>query len=344
MIRADRQTAARIDTMRRELAAEITERHFARRPELQARFGDKGRLRCREDAEFHLRYLAQALALGVPQLFEEYISWAASMLESRGVPRDDLRADLLELGSTLAERLDRASDAVDGILQAAIRRLAAAPTNSVASLGAEAQRYFEAALRDPVEAGHVVDSLLNSGMPVGRILMEVLQPAMYEVGQRWQANTLSTADEHYFTAVTQRVVGRIYSELSKGRPRGPMVVVSCVSGELHELGARMVCDLLSLNGYRTHYLGASMPPAAIVDYACMHGASALALSASITPHLGELAQAIERVRAEPRCAQLKILVGGGVFNLVPELWRAVGADAWAPDAASAVSEMARLLQ
>jgi methanogenic corrinoid protein MtbC1 len=138
-------------------------------------------------------------------------------------------------------------------------------------------------------------------------------------------------------------MARLHSDALQRRGRGPAIVVTCVAGELHELGARMVSDLLELEGYRCRYLGASMPPRAIVDFACMHGARVLAISTSITPHLGALREAIELVRTDPRSAAMKVMVGGAPFNRVPELWRVVGADAWAPDAASAISEVSRLV-
>jgi methanogenic corrinoid protein MtbC1 len=342
---ADPQTAARIDASRADLAHSLTERQFKRRAELEKRYGERGRAKCREDAEFHLRYLSQAIALGVPQVFSEYLAWASAMLESRGIPADDLRADMTELRGLLREELPHAAAVVESVVDAAIEAIGGAYAgDETTKLTEAAQRYLDAALHEgPLEASRVVDELVGAGLAPKRIYVEVLQPALHEAGRLWQTNRISVAEEHYCTAVTQRVLAKLYSDFLEGRARGPLVVVACVSGELHELGARMVCDLLSLEGYKTSYLGASMPAAAIVDYACMHDARVLALSASITPHLTEVRQAIAKARAEPRCKDLKVIVGGGAFNAVPTLWRAVGADAWAPDAAVAVEEIPRLL-
>jgi methanogenic corrinoid protein MtbC1 len=343
MMGADPESADRIDASRASLAREVTHRHFARRPELEKRYGAKGRVKCEDDAQFHIRYLAQAIALGVPELFSEYLAWCGVMLESRGVPADDLRADMRELQQLLSERVPQAAAKLEAIIGAAIEAIGA-PLAGAGPIPETAQRYLDAALREgPLEASRVVDELVGAGLAPKRIYVEVLQPALYEAGRLWQQNRISVAEEHYCTAVTQRVLGKLYSDFLASRPRGPLVVVACVSGELHEMGARMVCDLLGLEGYKTRYLGASMPAAAIVDYACMHDARVLALSASITPHLAEVRQAIRRVRGDPRCKGLRIIAGGGAFNIVPTLWRVVEADAWAPDAATAVDEVGRLL-
>jgi MerR family transcriptional regulator, light-induced transcriptional regulator len=45
---------------------------------------------------------------------------------------------------------------------------------------------------------------------------------------------------------------------------------------------------------------------------------------------------IRAVRGRGKCENLPILVGGNPFNIAPELWRSVGADGYAPDAAIAL--------
>jgi methanogenic corrinoid protein MtbC1 len=244
----------------------------------------------------------------------------------------------------LSEELPGAAARLQAVFGPALEAIGTAHAAVGATIPEAAQRYLDAALHEgPLEAAAIVDELVGSGVPPREIYNDVLQPALYEAGRLWERNQISVAEEHYCTAVTQRVLAKLYSDFIQRRPTGPLIVVACVSGELHEMGARMVCDLLALEGYRTNYLGASMPAAAIVDYACMHDARVLALSASITPHLAEVRQAIERVRADARCRAIRTLVGGGAFNFVPELWRVIGADAWAPDAASALAEVPRLL-
>jgi MerR family transcriptional regulator, light-induced transcriptional regulator len=343
-MRPDPELGAALEQASGELATRLTDRHFARRPELVARFGPAGRAKCAEDARFHLRYLAQALVLGVPGVFADYLAWAVPMLASRKVPKADLRADMEELHTLLAEHFPHARSSLEAVMLPALAAIdAAAEEVELTPIGAHAQAYFTAVQDEgPVEARRVVSELSDSGMPATQIYVDVLAPAMQRTGELWQANRISVGDEHYFTAVTQRVMARLFSDLVQGRGRGPGVVVSCVATELHELGARMVCDLLELGGYNSHYLGANMPPRAIADFACLRGARVLALSASITPHLAAVREVIGHLRADPRCAHIKVLVGGRAFNGSPSLWQATGADGWAQDAGSAIAEVRRL--
>jgi len=54
-------------------------------------------------------------------------------------------------------------------------------------------------------------------------------------------------------------------------------------------------------------------------------------------HLHAVQELIELVRADPRCAQLRVMVGGQPFNVDPALWRTVGANGTAADAEAAVA-------
>ena len=76
----DVRTAGKIFAQRRELALRITDAHLERHPEFVTRFGEIGRTRCLEDADFHLQYLGHALQMATPALFVSYVQWARQML------------------------------------------------------------------------------------------------------------------------------------------------------------------------------------------------------------------------------------------------------------------------
>jgi methanogenic corrinoid protein MtbC1 len=283
--------------------------------------------------------------LGLPELFSEYLVWAASMLASRGIPAETVRRDMSALMERLCTELPGSQASIRAIMGPALVDLAAGRQPLPGKLLTPAgRRYLDAALHGgPIEASRVVDELVSAGQSIAEVYVDVLQAAMHEAGRLWQANRISVAEEHYCTAVTERVMAKLYSSFLRRRPHGASVVVACAPMEQHEMGARMVCDLLALEGYTCHYLGASVPMAAIADFVCTRDAALLALSAAVAPQVTEVRGAIELVRADERCRDVKIIVGGGIFNLIPGLWRGVGADAWAPDASSARAEVTRLI-
>jgi methanogenic corrinoid protein MtbC1 len=69
----------------------------------------------------------------------------------------------------------------------------------------------------------------------------------------------------------------------------------------------------------------------------------LALSATMSFHVPVVERLIAEIRDAEGVCPTKIMVGGYPFNIAPELWRRIGADAWAPDAAEAIAVADRLL-
>jgi hypothetical protein len=57
------------------------------------------------DTIHHLEALAAALDVGDPEEFKAYSRWLVKLLEPRGVPADDVRANFRAIGEVLEERL-----------------------------------------------------------------------------------------------------------------------------------------------------------------------------------------------------------------------------------------------
>jgi methanogenic corrinoid protein MtbC1 len=59
-------------------------------------------------------------------------------------------------------------------------------------------------------AVQVAREALRDGTSLQSLYLDVFQPALYEVGARWEANQLTVAQEHIATAITQFVMAQIY--------------------------------------------------------------------------------------------------------------------------------------
>ena len=118
------------------------------------------------------------------------------------------------------------------------------------------------------------------------------------------------------------------------------LIAVCVPGELHEIGPRMLCDLLEMEGWRTIHLGANVPIPALIETLKDRQPDVLAISAGMTYHLKAVRQLIGVIRSSDIGHSMKILVGGYAFRTSESLWRNVGADGFAKDAL----EMTELLK
>lgn len=340
----NQQVSEALNTRRAELAAQMVTREFVRHPELEQRYGKIGREKCLEDAGYHLAYLAQAIAADNRKLFCNYIGWAKVMLAKRGVPATDLAGLLETMKESLRSELPSgfcrlACDYVDGGLRELPHLPDDLPTCLAEGtpLAALAGEYLQALLRGErqVASKLILDSV-RQGTPVRDLYLHVFQRTQYEIGRLWQVNQISVAQEHYCTAATQLVMSQLYPHIFAGEKTHGTLVATCVAGDLHEIGLRMVCDFFELDGWNTYYLGANVPNPSVVQALIKQQAAVLAISATMTYHVRAVAALIVAVRGVPECGGVKILVGGYPFKVAPDLWRDIGADGSAPDAQAAI--------
>jgi methanogenic corrinoid protein MtbC1 len=328
-----------------EIARTITDRHFARHPATAGRHGDAGRAHCLQDAAHHLAYLGQAVSAEEPALFADYVAWVRSLLGARGVGEGDLASHLQIAREVLRDTIEAdAFTRADDCLRAGLAVLGASvdePQRPAATAAPAVERladaYLQALLRgERHAASRLVLEAADAGLPLKEIYLGVFQRSQHEIGRLWQLNRISVAQEHYATAATQLVMSQLYPRIFTTARCNRTLVAACVAGDLHEIGVRMVSDLFEIEGWDTFYLGANVPHASVVSTLVERRADVLALSATLTPHVAEVRTLIRTVRATPDCRRVRILVGGHPFNIAPGLWRSVGADGHATDAATAI--------
>ena len=186
----------------------------------------------------------------------------------------------------------------------------------------------------------VVDRARADGVDSRALYLHIFQPALREVGRLWQENRITVADEHLATAITQALMSQLYAEMfSSGAAARRTLIAACMDAERHEVGLRMVCDLLEMQGWDTTFLGATGPSDSLAAMVRERRPDVLALSVSLAPHVPRLARTIRGLRESLGEATPVIVVGGRPFLDQPALTASVGADIVANDADEAVERL-----
>ena len=200
------------------------------------------------------------------------------------------------------------------------------------------QRYVDALVAgDLASAERLIE---DSGTDVRTLYLEVLQPALYEIGRRWEEAEISVAQEHLATATTQSLMARLAERFEGGARRGRQVLVACADGELHSIGVRMVADFLDADGWDVLFVGALSPPTAVAELAAAQGVDVVALSAALPQRVPEIVRAVAALRALAKVPV--IAVGGQAFGGDAAVAIRPGADLYAPDAAIVARDLAIL--
>lgn len=170
--------------------------------------------------------------------------------------------------------------------------------------------YLRAQLEgDRAAALAVVHAALKGGLTVPRVQLEIVQIAQYEIGRLWETNAIGVSTEHQATAISQLALASLYDQLPREPSNGKRVLVSCVEGELHDMGSRIAADFLEMSGFAVRFLGASVPPDSLTQRALEFRPDLIALSATMSFHVKALREAISQIRASSLGA-VPILVGG----------------------------------
>ncbi len=329
--------ARSISQAKQGVAESVTDEFFIRHPDWLERYGDAGRFRGIEDAKYHIDFLSGAIETGSTAPFEDYARWCSRMLASRGINPEFVAENFDQIGKGLNRVLsDDSAEMISHFIHAG-RAACTDDTGHVQEKKggelAQTQRLFlESILKGNRKAAVTIAlETLRSGSGIIEIYTDILQESQYQLGRLWETNKITVAEEHMATAITQFVMAQIYPLIEPpGQVRGKMVITG-VEGEMHQIGANMVADVLEVKGWDVRFLGTNMPHQGILKAVEEHQAVVVGISATMLFNLPKVIQIIEQLRVKFDADDLKIIVGGASFRQVPEMYLEIGADGFAPD-------------
>ncbi|ATW24332.1 cobalamin B12-binding domain-containing protein [Candidatus Formimonas warabiya] len=119
------------------------------------------------------------------------------------------------------------------------------------------------------------------------------------------------------------------------------VLLGTVKGDLHDIGKNLVGMMLESGGFTVVNMGIDISPEQFVAAIKAHHPDILAMSALLTTTMLHMKDTIELLKEEGLKDQVKVIVGGAPIS--QDFADEVGADGFAPDAASAVDLCKKLL-
>src|SRR5579864_3377340 len=178
--------------------------------------------------------------------------------------------------------------------------------------------------------------------PVEDVCLQVFQPLLVDVGDRWHVGELSVAEEHYATSFVR---ARLFGLLQAYQPphsRGPLVFTACAPDEWHEVGILIVSVFLARRGVTVRYLGPNLPLEGLAAIVARHHPAAVVLSAQSQETARKLRRAAQAVQDGPP-PHPRVVFGGQAFNSDPKLRASVEGTYVGPDAAAASDAIASLI-
>jgi 5-methyltetrahydrofolate--homocysteine methyltransferase len=187
----------------------------------------------------------------------------------------------------------------------------------------------------------LVQKALDQGLPPGTILSGGLIAGMDEVGRDFKAGDLFVPEVLIAARAMHAGMNVLRPLLSQAEAAGAgKFVIGTVKGDLHDIGKNLVKMMLEGAGFETIDLGTDVAPDAFVAAVRDHRPDLVGMSALLTTTMTQMKTTVEALEEAGLRGSVKIMVGGAPVTAAYATQ--IGADAYAPDAASAV-DIARTL-
>lgn len=207
------------------------------------------------------------------------------------------------------------------------------------------QRLTEALTEGDADAAEAIalEALAAKVNPV-EIINRVMVPALTQVGRTFQSGDVFLPELVLAGEAAETVSKHLEAAISASGQASVsigVVVVGTVQGDVHDIGKNILATMLRANGFRVVDLGRNVAPSAFLDAARANKADLIGLSSLMTTTRPMILNTISLFNEVGERRNHRIVVGGGS---VTEDWaEEIGADGYAPDAASAVDICKRLL-
>jgi len=180
----------------------------------------------------------------------------------------------------------------------------------------------------------MVQLALDGGVAPAAILNEALLAGMSIVGERFKKNEVYVPE----VLIAARAM-KSGMEILKPRlvamgvkPRG-VAVIGTVKGDLHDIGKNLVGMMLEGAGFQVVDQGIDVDAQKFVAAAREHKADVVGVSALLTTTMTNMKAVVDAVQASELAGKLRVMIGGA--PVTQEFCDQIGADGYAPDAASA---------
>lgn len=181
---------------------------------------------------------------------------------------------------------------------------------------------------------------LEEGAAPKEVLDEGLIAAMSVVGEKFKRNEVYVPEVLIAARAMQAGLAVLEPVLADTgvKPAG-IFVVGTVKGDLHDIGKNLVAMMMKGAGFKVVDLGIDVTPDKFLAAAKEHNADVIGLSALLTTTMPMMKNTIEAFKAAGMGT--KVIIGGA--PVTQAYADEIGADGYAPDAASAVDVAKGLL-
>ncbi len=185
------------------------------------------------------------------------------------------------------------------------------------------------------EVKEQVQQAVDEGVDLQRILNDGLVKGMSVIGEKFKKNEVYVPEVLIAARAMSSGMDLLKPKLvESGVEPKATACVGTVKGDLHDIGKNLVCMMLEGAGYNVVDLGVNVEAQTFLSSAQENNAQLIGMSALLTTTMTSMKDTIDALQEGGMRDNVKVMVGGAPLN--QSFADEIGADGYAPDAASAV--------
>lgn len=190
-------------------------------------------------------------------------------------------------------------------------------------------------------ATELTQKALDEDLGAKEILNQALIPAMDIVGEQYERGERYIPEMLLSAQAMKGAMEKLRLLLAEAgvEPCGK-VIIGTVEGDLHDIGKTLVAMMLEGAGFQISDFGTEVTAEQFIQAVREREADILGMSALLTTTMTRMPEVIEALKKNGLREKIKVMIGGA--PVTQEYADKIGADGYAPDAASAVRLAKRL--
>jgi len=194
---------------------------------------------------------------------------------------------------------------------------------------------------DKEHVASTVKNMIESGKDAQAIVDELIE-GMNEVGVRFKSGDMFVPEVLMSADAMHEGIDLVQPLLAGHALRSlGTAIIGTVRGDLHDIGKNLVCMMLESGGFKVIDLGIDVAPEQFVSAVKEHKPAIVGMSALLTTTMMTMKDTVDLLTEEGLRGDIKIVIGGAPVS--KSFSAQIGADGYAPDAATAVDVCKSLL-
>lgn len=200
-----------------------------------------------------------------------------------------------------------------------------------------ASDYYERLLTgDRICCRTLIEQAISQGATPRQLLNELVWPTMELLQAMYREDRINLASLNMATRLNRTITDQLTGRLERKPSNGRTVLIICGDDEPEELGGQICADLFESEGYTVRFAGGGVPNDEVLRLIGELRPHLLVFFGTLPSGMPEVRRLIDYLREVNSCPHMQVMCCGGIYKRAEGLADEIGADLYAPDAATAI--------